>query len=800
MANISSIPFILSYARPWKDNFSLSDAWGNYLRDKSLVDYGTDRIKSSIQEAAHSLGIEISQATRQLEFLNWQTSLLLEQQRLANLKLSKIVELLKIPDSEKERQQEISLGIQFFKNASKNPLLYFDSLQHLLRAEQLKNQDYFVLNIIGKIYLYSPNNLDLNKAIDYFNRASMYAEVEGDSSAIRNTNALEDNSLFTSENIYKLVTDSYKSIAIASYILGRDSKAIEYQTKVLERNDSPENRFLLAKYLVRKGDSEGAVRELDIAIEKKPEIFDAIFLDKDTAEDDKVLSYVNKKVKEINLAVDDALDLVLDKRSPTFSKQTAYTLFILSSQKPFKEKVNAIKSVLQPQYNKSNNCYRWKGNWLTKTIEKGSEALRIDRLSTGVLNDVEYRLSLKVDVIDDKTNPLLILKFRSKNNNELPDNICFKIEDNHNRSDNLSSTSSTKDYSVVHKDYVIIHHIQLTEADLLKLFRNEAHLVIAYPNDSFDSIKIDRDDSVLFLRLKTEFLPNSITEEQKEIISQDDLKALERINKENTNWLTRIDNSNFIIEQERDILLSQTVDLWKTIINEIDDDVYDDLESRTIRFTYRSGWHNILWACDYGSQIVYPTDFPLLISKQVELLAEKGIIDSYYGMSVDTDDDSIFDEDYFDEDYDDDFVDYHDLFSVRKCTNKTIIISLKKKLDSIKVLSEKIGYTKKSTLNTPDSKSNNPPSKAKKGCYIATCIYGSYDCPEVWTLRRFRDNILKNKWYGRLFIHLYYSISPKIVKWFGKSEFFKSICKPFLDKIVKILLNKGISNFPYVDK
>ena len=26
------------------------------------------------------------------------------------------------------------------------------------------------------------------------------------------------------------------------------------------------------------------------------------------------------------------------------------------------------------------------------------------------------------------------------------------------------------------------------------------------------------------------------------------------------------------------------------------------------------------------------------------------------------------------------------------------------------------------------------------GCYIATCVYGSYDCPQVQTLRRFRDD------------------------------------------------------------
>ena len=49
------------------------------------------------------------------------------------------------------------------------------------------------------------------------------------------------------------------------------------------------------------------------------------------------------------------------------------------------------------------------------------------------------------------------------------------------------------------------------------------------------------------------------------------------------------------------------------------------------------------------------------------------------------------------------------------------------------------------------------------GCYIATCVYGSYDCPQVWTLRRFRDYTLDETWYGRLFIKCYYVISPRLL-------------------------------------
>ena len=69
-----------------------------------------------------------------------------------------------------------------------------------------------------------------------------------------------------------------------------------------------------------------------------------------------------------------------------------------------------------------------------------------------------------------------------------------------------------------------------------------------------------------------------------------------------------------------------------------------------------------------------------------------------------------------------------------------------------------------------------------KGCYVATCVYGSYDCPEVWTLRRFRDYTLDITWYGRLFIKCYYAISPTIVKCFGDTKWFKAFWKSRLDK------------------
>ena len=87
----------------------------------------------------------------------------------------------------------------------------------------------------------------------------------------------------------------------------------------------------------------------------------------------------------------------------------------------------------------------------------------------------------------------------------------------------------------------------------------------------------------------------------------------------------------------------------------------------------------------------------------------------------------------------------------------------------------------------------------KGGCYVATAVYGSYDCPEVWTLRRYRDNTLAITWFGRTFIKLYYAVSPTLVKIFGNNSLFLSFSKWKLDKMVRSLTDSGIENTPYND-
>ena len=113
-------------------------------------------------------------------------------------------------------------------------------------------------------------------------------------------------------------------------------------------------------------------------------------------------------------------------------------------------------------------------------------------------------------------------------------------------------------------------------------------------------------------------------------------------------------------------------------------------------------------------------------------------------------------------------------------------------------------YTEIKSINgqyiIPDLPSIQPVDKKLSACYIATAVYGSYDCPQVWTLRRFRDYTLANSWYGRLFIRIYYAVSPVLVKWFGNKKWFERIWRPFLERMVKRLNEEGVDNSPYVDK
>jgi len=364
MSNITPTKpsFVFGYWRPWKENSNLIDSYMDYSRDTSLVKYGADTVGQYINQASKEqvkainqlgqaigrgmnvLANQMSDINETLVFLNRNMDVQVEQQKLSNLLLQNIAELLRVPDSEKERQHSIELGIKFFVNASKDLDLYADALEELLKAESLMKQDYFVLHRIGCIYLYAEKYINPEKAIDYFVRAAKYASVESDPGAVRLANALTNNFNTVNSEINNsekqiglLAADSYEKAAFSAYILGKFSDAVNYQSKTLKLNPTPENRFILSKYQVRNKNIKEAIDNLDKSINQTPLLAIATFKEIDLINEPEVIKLIAQK----NDAIDHKIKQLTEKWKTVESIKASEVIYKLTelSQKSYENKI-----------------------------------------------------------------------------------------------------------------------------------------------------------------------------------------------------------------------------------------------------------------------------------------------------------------------------------------------------------------------------------------------------------------------------------------------------------------------------
>ncbi len=65
--------------------------------------------------------------------------------------------------------------------------------------------------------------------------------------------------------------------------------------------------------------------------------------------------------------------------------------------------------------------------------------------------------------------------------------------------------------------------------------------------------------------------------------------------------------------------------------------------------------------------------------------------------------------------------------------------------------------------------------------------YGDYNHENVIVLRKFRDNFLNKYFFGRIFIKVYYKLSPKLVVLLKGNERINSYIKKTLNLFVKML-------------
>ncbi len=71
-----------------------------------------------------------------------------------------------------------------------------------------------------------------------------------------------------------------------------------------------------------------------------------------------------------------------------------------------------------------------------------------------------------------------------------------------------------------------------------------------------------------------------------------------------------------------------------------------------------------------------------------------------------------------------------------------------------------------------------------KSCYIATMVYEDINHPKVQILRNYRDRCLRKNLFGRIFIRIYYTLSPNMVKFAKNHKLLQSLLRSLVIKIV----------------
>jgi alpha-tubulin suppressor-like RCC1 family protein len=260
-----------------------ADSVGHFLEKTSsdqilALNKATKLIRLSLQEGFADVANGLEAVTEQqvrtnslLEGINQRMEMLIEEQRISNVLQENIAELLRIPDSQKQRQFHIEMGLKFFKNASKDADLYQDSLKDLLAAEALLPADYFVLRQIGMLYLYAAPLVNLEKAANYLTRAGKYASVESHPDAVRLCNvvsksvktAFSSQSAPSSNEIGAFAAETYRHGAAAHYALGNLGEAVRLIEKSARLDGcSYAIRFFKAKYLAAAGNEPEALSTL----------------------------------------------------------------------------------------------------------------------------------------------------------------------------------------------------------------------------------------------------------------------------------------------------------------------------------------------------------------------------------------------------------------------------------------------------------------------------------------------------------------------------------------------------------
>lgn len=298
----------------------VSQSFKAFKNNCSIAEHTASIIAASIEKVGVTQNnYHIEQTTvlkKGFSFLNQGLGNLLQEQINTNILLENIGLLLKLPDSEKQRQLHIERGIKFSLQSKKDSDLIIDAKDELEAALKLMPQDWFVLQQLGIIYLYNDEVINIPLSKEYFLKAAKYAKADSETEGIIYINNLFNQKLsnpfnkndITIGGLKDFVREAYLSAALCSYILCDFKDAAKIALKALDQDDEhPKSLFLSAKYLARTDDKELAIINIKRAISIAPYYCVVAYLDSDLVNLPDVEIFCKKTQEDFFLEIDKIL-------------------------------------------------------------------------------------------------------------------------------------------------------------------------------------------------------------------------------------------------------------------------------------------------------------------------------------------------------------------------------------------------------------------------------------------------------------------------------------------------------------
>jgi tetratricopeptide (TPR) repeat protein len=302
MTNLKNTPpFLLTYWNPLNKNSpGLGQSFLNYVKEISLAEYTANLVGTYIENANLE---QIETLKKGFKFLDQRMIGIQQEQINTNILLENIGHLLKLPDSEKQRQLHIERGMKFSNQAMKDGDIAIDAKNELDAALKLMPQDWFVLQQLGTLLLFNENVFNVFEAKNYFLKAAKYAYADSETRGTFYINNLFKQKLsipYESKNnsqvgLNNFAIEAYLNAALCSYILSEFEEAVVIAKKALSiNNENAKVLFFTAKYLARNNCKDEAFEFLRKAISNAPYLCIAIHGDIDLITIPEIFEFCSK--------------------------------------------------------------------------------------------------------------------------------------------------------------------------------------------------------------------------------------------------------------------------------------------------------------------------------------------------------------------------------------------------------------------------------------------------------------------------------------------------------------------------